>query len=83
MRPRGGRRGPTGCPDCGGFLLYDRDTKTYTCQSCGRVFTREELAEARRKVAEEIRRALSEGLEDEKEQVYKEYLKWYLSSKKE
>ncbi|RLI13985.1 hypothetical protein DRO33_00170 [Candidatus Bathyarchaeota archaeon] len=85
MRPQGvwRRRGPSGCPECGGLLLYDRDTKTYTCQSCGRVYTREELAEARRRIAEEIRRTLAQEAGEEKEQYYREYLKWYLSSKKE
>jgi len=89
MRPwraRGGRpRGPSGCPECGGILIYDRDTKTYTCQSCGHVFTREELAEARRKIAEELRQAMMGSMleEEEKERKYREYLKWYLSRKEE
>ena len=89
MRPwrvRGRRpRGPSGCPECGGLLLYDRDTKTYTCQSCGQVFTPEELAEARRKIAEELRRATMGSLleEEKKERMYKEYLRWYLSRKEE
>jgi len=64
-------------------LLYDPDTKTYTCNSCGRVFTREELAEARRKVFEEMRATAGYEDEDEKERLYREYLKWYLSKKKE
>jgi len=81
FRPK--RRGPSGCPECGGMLLYDRDTKTYTCTGCGRMFTREELDEARRRIFEEIRETMSAELEDEKEKMYKEYLKWYLSSKKE
>jgi len=73
---------PSGCPECGGFLLYDKDTKTYTCQNCGRVYTREELAEERRRIAEEIRQMLAQGEADEREEMAKEYLKWYLSSKK-
>ena len=66
-------------------MLYDPDTKTHTCSSCGRVFTREELAEARRKIFEEMRATVAGeyGEEEEKERLYKEYLKWYLSSKKE
>jgi len=86
LRARAARRGrgPSGCPDCGGLLLYDPDTKSYTCQVCGRVYTREELAEARRKVAEEIRMMLAQPFEEgEKERIAKEYLKWYLSSKEE
>jgi len=77
------RRRPMGCPECGGMLLYDRDLKNYTCQSCGRVYSREELAEARRKIAEEIRQTLAQSEVDERERKYREYLKWYLSSKKE
>ena len=82
MRPRRAwrPRGPPGCPECGGLLLYERDTKTYVCQDCGRMFTREELAEARRRIKEELRRAFEE---DEEEQRAREYLKWYLSSHKE
>ena len=83
MRPRRGRRAPLGCPECGGLLLYDRDLKTYTCQGCGRVYTREELAEERRRIAEEIRQTLAQREVDEREEMAKEYLKWYLSSKKE
>jgi len=64
-------------------LLYDPDTKTYTCQKCGRVYTREELAEERRKIAEEIRMTLAPPTESERELMAKEYLKWYLSRKKE
>jgi len=85
-RARGRRpRGPSGCPECGGTLIYDRDTKTYTCQSCGQVFTREELAEARRKIAEELRQAMMGSAleEEEKERKYREYLRWYLSRKEE
>lgn len=83
LRPRRGRRTRMGCPECGGLLLYDRDLKIYTCQNCGRVFTREELYEARRRIAEEIRQMLAQGQVDEREEIAKEYLKWYLSNKKE
>ncbi|HDD34145.1 MAG TPA: hypothetical protein ENG30_03230 [Thermofilaceae archaeon] len=34
---------PRRCPECGGELIYERNTKTFICTSCGRVFTREEL----------------------------------------
>ncbi len=78
---RGRRR--SGCPRCGGLLLYDPDTKTYTCQECGHVYTREELDEERRRIAEEIRMTLAPPTESEKELVAKEYLRWYLSSKRE
>lgn len=46
---------PRRCPECGGELLYNRDTKMYTCRSCGRMFTREELEDAYEKLAEERR----------------------------
>jgi len=81
MRAWRGRRQPRGCPECGGLLLYDRDLKLYTCQACGRVYTRAELAEARRKIAEEIRQTLAQGQVDEREERAREYLKWYLSRK--
>lgn len=86
LRPSSAKkgRGPSGCPECGGLLLYDPDTKSYTCRSCGRVYTREELTEARRRVVEEMRTMLSQQPEGEgKEQMAKEYLRWYLSSKEE
>jgi len=64
------------------MLIYDRDSKIYTCTACGRTYTREELAEERRKIREEMIKTLTSGYEDEKEKMYKDYLKWYLSGKK-
>ncbi|RLF06857.1 MAG: hypothetical protein DRK00_00325 [Thermoprotei archaeon] len=37
---------PKRCPECGGELFYDRNTKTFICTSCGRVYTRDELEAA-------------------------------------
>jgi len=42
---------PRKCPECGGDLWYNRDTKEYVCTSCGLIFNRDELEallEARR-----------------------------------
>jgi len=42
---------PRKCPECGGELWYNRDTKEYVCTSCGLIFNRDELEallEARR-----------------------------------
>lgn len=41
------------CPECGGELMYNRDTKLYVCRGCGRMFTRDELEAEYEKLAEE------------------------------
>lgn len=65
------------CPECGGEMQYMIATKHYVCKSCGLSVTQQELIELREKL-----RPSFEGDEEEKEKRRKEYLKWWLSSKK-
>ncbi|HDO20617.1 MAG TPA: hypothetical protein ENG81_03760 [Candidatus Bathyarchaeota archaeon] len=59
------------CPECGGEMVYDRRRSIYVCRVCGLAFSRFELdREERRKKREE------------KDSWKREYLKWWLSSKK-
>ena len=57
-------------------MLFDVSIRSYVCKSCGVLYTREQLAEAREK---QFRPA-----EDERAQAKKkrrEVLKWWLSDK--
>jgi tRNA(Ile2) C34 agmatinyltransferase TiaS len=63
------------CPECGGEMRYIAATRHYVCQSCGLSITQQELIELR----DELRTPVED---DEKERRRKEYLKWWLSSKK-
>ncbi len=65
------------CPECGGEMRYDIGTKKHNCKSCGLCVTQQELMELQDK------NRPPEETEDEVRQARrKEYLKWYLSSKK-
>lgn len=66
-----------GCPECGGMMLFDRRAKSYVCQSCGVTMTRQELLEDRKRLFTRI-----ETEEERRERERREYLKWWLSSKK-
>ncbi|MEM2311745.1 MAG: hypothetical protein QXK12_05685 [Candidatus Nezhaarchaeales archaeon] len=62
------------CPECGGEFKFDRMRFMYICRACGLSMTREEYEAVRR----------SKGLnvkEDEREQMRKEYLRWWLKKK--
>ncbi|PMB74064.1 hypothetical protein C0199_01555 [Candidatus Bathyarchaeota archaeon] len=65
------------CPECGGEMRYIIATKHYVCKSCGLSVTQQELIELREKLKPPV-----ESEEDEREKRRKEYLKWWLSSKK-
>lgn len=64
------------CPECKGEMKFDRSSYIYVCQLCGLALTREQYEETRRRGE----KAKSE--EEERERKRKEYLKWWLSSKK-
>lgn len=64
------------CPDCGGTMFYDRETRQYVCNSCGASYTIQELI---------VRRERELALKDEQERRKRqkeEYLAWWLSKKK-
>lgn len=65
------------CPECGGEMHYDISTKKQNCKSCGLSVTQQELMELKEK-----NRPPEETEEEVRESRRKEYLKWYLSSKK-
>jgi transcription initiation factor TFIIIB Brf1 subunit/transcription initiation factor TFIIB len=65
------------CPECGGETYYDRDSKRYICKSCGLSVTYEEFIELREKIRPEFES------EDKRKRRQKEYLQWWLQSKKE
>ena len=65
------------CPECGGNMRYISLTKRYVCESCGLMLTHQELMEMRDKLRGHV-----EPEEEEKKKLRKEYLKWWLSSKK-
>jgi DNA-directed RNA polymerase subunit M/transcription elongation factor TFIIS len=65
------------CPECGGEMAYSISTKRLNCKSCGLSVTQQELMELREK-----NRPPEETEDEVRENRRKEYLKWYLSSKK-
>lgn len=69
---------PVGCPECGGEMLYERSIRRYVCKSCGLTLTSQELLVERKKIFER-----TEEDDRKRERERKEYLKWWLSSKKE
>ncbi|MCD6409044.1 MAG: hypothetical protein J7L98_01710 [Candidatus Verstraetearchaeota archaeon] len=63
------------CPECGGEMKFDRSRYMYVCTSCGLAVTRSEL--------DDLKKGRSPDLgEDERERWRREYLKWWLSSKR-
>jgi len=65
------------CPECGGEMRYAIATKRYACQSCGLTVSHQELIEMRDQM-----RPSAETEEEQRQRQRKEYLKWWLSSKK-
>uniref|UniRef100_A0A7C5U5L0 TFIIB-type zinc ribbon-containing protein n=1 Tax=Caldiarchaeum subterraneum TaxID=311458 RepID=A0A7C5U5L0_CALS0 len=63
------------CFECGASLVYDRETRTYTCTGCGGTYTSQDLLIDREK------RFNSKFKEDRKRKKREEYLEWWLSSK--
>ncbi len=58
-------------------MRYTIATKRYVCQSCGLTVSHQELIEMRDQL-----RPSRETEEEHKQKQRKEYLKWWLSSKK-
>ncbi|MEM2095098.1 MAG: hypothetical protein QXX19_05605 [Candidatus Caldarchaeum sp.] len=63
------------CFECGGRLVFDRDTKTYVCEACGGTYTSQEL------LVEREKRFNSKFESDKRKKKHQEYLEWWLSSK--
>lgn len=63
------------CFECGGKLLYDRETRTYSCSGCGATYTSQDL------LIERERRFNNKFEADRKKRRHEEYLEWLLSSK--
>ncbi|MEM2003104.1 MAG: hypothetical protein QXI52_05520 [Nitrososphaerota archaeon] len=64
------------CPECGGVMVYDRNSKLYTCSSCGISMNMQQIIEYQEKLRSEKERVEREKRKKE------EYLEWWLSSKK-
>ncbi|MFX1511275.1 MAG: hypothetical protein ACFFCQ_01665 [Promethearchaeota archaeon] len=71
---------PPRCPDCSGKMNWQ--SPFYACTICGLSLRRHELERAQDKLRDEIWDARYGEKEDEKSQRKKEYLDWYLKSKK-
>jgi len=65
------------CCECGGEMAYSIATKHFTCKSCGLTVTQQELMDLKEK-----NRPAEETEDEIRENRKREYLKWYLSSKK-
>jgi DNA-directed RNA polymerase subunit M/transcription elongation factor TFIIS len=63
------------CPECGGELKLDLNSKNFICKSCGLFASREKIDELRDKV-ENANKDKSRGRHDD-------YLDWWQSSKKD
>ncbi|HLE34906.1 MAG TPA: TFIIB-type zinc ribbon-containing protein [Nitrososphaerales archaeon] len=61
----------TSCPECGGELHYEPDTKKFACKKCGLYVTREQIDD----IKDKLRPQKKKSREDE-------YLEWWQSSKK-
>lgn len=70
---------PTRCPECAGIMKWV--LKKYTCQRCGLTLSQTELDDMNESLRD---RAHEEKTKDDIDRKRKkEYLDWYLSSKKE
>ena len=65
------------CPECGGKMRYISLTKRYVCKSCGLSVTYQELMEIRDRLKSPTKPKV-----EERKQIKKEYLKWWLTKKK-
>ncbi|MCS7109873.1 MAG: hypothetical protein NZ956_00180 [Candidatus Caldarchaeum sp.] len=63
------------CFECGRKLVYDRETKTYSCEGCGSTYNSQDL------LVEREKRFNSKFEGDRKKRRHEEYLEWWLSSK--
>jgi tRNA(Ile2) C34 agmatinyltransferase TiaS len=70
-----GVHGTPYCPECGGEMAYDLNTKLYTCKSCGLTLTYQEIMDTKDKNRPEM------GEDEKKKHERREYLKWWLSKK--
>lgn len=61
------------CPECNGYMRYDRRLKVYICTSCGLMLSRDEIERYRR------RNYVDE--EDEKSEI-EEYYEWWIKGNK-
>ncbi|MFQ5920980.1 MAG: hypothetical protein ACE5JV_03080 [Nitrososphaerales archaeon] len=59
------------CPECGGELHYELNTKHFVCKKCGIYLTREQIDDIKDKQRPEKKKSRED-----------EYLDWWLSSKK-
>ncbi|MEM3098507.1 MAG: hypothetical protein QXU32_07305 [Nitrososphaerales archaeon] len=59
------------CPECGGSLHYETNTKHFLCKKCGLYATREQIYDIRDKQKPEKKKSKED-----------EYLEWWLSKKK-
>ena len=66
------------CPECGGDMRWDRESRFYVCKRCGLALSRKELDELKEKAMDEI---IPE--EKKRKRMRREYLEWWLSQKKE
>ena len=66
------------CPECAGEMKFDRYIHCYVCQRCGLALTRSEYDMIISKQKEYYTTH-----EDEADKRRREYLKWWLSEKKE
>ncbi|MHA1143537.1 MAG: hypothetical protein ACTSRW_02300 [Candidatus Helarchaeota archaeon] len=67
------------CPECAGYMKFDRDIRLYVCQRCGLSLRRSEIDDLHEKRKEII---MEERDEDEiRRSKHKEYLDWYLNKK--
>ena len=57
-------------------MIYNKDTRTYTCTGCGLVLSREQLDEIRDNIFSEIR-------EEPKKDKAREYLEWWVGELEE
>jgi len=59
------------CPECGGELHYEPNTKHFICKKCGLYVTREQIYDIKDKQRPEKKKSRQD-----------EYLEWWLSKKK-
>jgi transcription initiation factor IIE alpha subunit len=63
------------CPECGGDLKFDPNSKNFICNSCGIFASREKIDELRDKADKESI--------NKRRQLHDDYLDWWQTSKKE
>ena len=67
------------CPECAGYMKFDRYIRQYVCQRCGLALNRSDIDNLHERRRDIIAAEQDDG--DTRRKKHKEYLDWYLGKK--